>query len=560
VKLTRKEVIRAALTTAAAGLLPLEALAKQAGKAADDLTTADLKSMEAIADLHFTEEERKRLLSDLKEQRSLYNELRKAVPDRIAEPRTIFTPLGGGSVQSAKVVVKPSTPRVELRGKTDEDIAFMSVPELATLIRSQQITSTRLTKIYLTRLKRYGKKLLNVVTLTEDLALQQAAEADREIASGRYRGPLHGLPYGIKDLFDTKGIVTGFGAEPYANRVPEHDATVVRRLREAGAVLVAKLSLGALAMNDHWYEGRTKNPWNLDEGSSGSSAGPASATAAGLVAFSIGTETQGSITSPSMRCRVTGLRPTYGRVSRAGAMELSYTMDKVGPICRNVEDCALVFSAICGSDPLDPAAVDRPFNWPPKIDLAKLKIGVLVGSNPKAFDTKMAADPVLQFLKSKGSNLQPLRLTPLPNACSIVLDVEAASAFDDLTRSGRVNEIKESLWPQIFRSARYVPAVEYVQAQRLRNFAMHRAEQEFGDFDLFVSDGIGEYTVPLVNQCGYPQVIIPQAPRKAGQTVQSFSKSFTGRLYREDAILGVAKMAQDAGNFNHLRPDLSKLG
>ncbi len=558
-KLSRKEVIRGTLAAAASGLLPLEALSAQAGKVADDISTEDLIAMEKIADLHFSDEERKQILATIREQRGLFGELRKAVPDRAAEARTIFTPIGGGSIPNARVVVKSTAVKVSLKGKTDEDIAFLGVAELGQLLKSKQFTSTKLTQIYLARLKEFGPKLLCVATLTEELALAQAAEADREIAAGHYRGPLHGIPYGIKDLFDTKGIVTGFGAEPFVQRIPDEDATVVRKLREAGAVLVAKLSLGALAMNDHWYMGRTKNPWNPSEGSSGSSAGPAAATAAGLVGFSIGTETQGSITSPSQRCRVTGLRPTYGRVSRHGGMELSYTMDKVGPICRQVEDCALVFAAICGSDPLDPSAVDRPYIWPPKTALAKLKIGVLIGDDKKLFNTKMGRDPVLQFLKAHGANLQPLRLTPLPSACSLVLDVEGASAFDDLTRSGKVNDIKQSLWPQIFRAARYVPAVEYMEAQRLRTIAMHRAEEEFGDLDLFVSDGIGEYTVPLVNQCGYPQVIIPQGTRQSGQNTLPVAKSFTGRLYREEVILGLAKMVQDSGDFHHLRPDLSKV-
>lgn len=557
--MSRKELLKASVSTAAAAVLPAGVLAAQGDPEDATIALDDLKSYEKVAELKFQDGERQAALGPVRQQGVLYKNLRDAVPDRIAETRTLFTPIGGGSVPNAKVTAKPSSYKLDAKKLKDEDIAFLGVGELAQLVRTRQISCEKLTKLYLDRLKAYGQKLLCLVTLTEDQAMREAKLRDEEIASGHYRGPLHGIPFGVKDLFDTKGVITGFGAEPYSQRIPQEDCTIVKKLRDAGAILVAKLSLGALAMNDHWYDGRTKNPWNPSEGSSGSSAGPAAATAAGLVGFSIGTETQGSITSPSLRCRLTGLRPTYGRVSRHGAMELSYTMDKVGPICRQVEDCALVFAAICGSDPGDPSAVDRPFTYPMKVDLAKLKIGVLVGNDPKLFDTKMGRDPVLQWLTKNGANLQPLKLTPLPDACSIVLDVESASAFDELTRTGKVNDIKESLWPGIFRSARYVPAVEYLQAQRLRNIAMHRAEEEFGDFDMFVSEGIGEYTVPLVNQCGYPQVIIPWGTRKVGQGEASVGKSFTGRLYQEDKILAVARMVQESGSFHHLRPDLSKV-
>lgn len=558
-KLSRKDLLRGALTTAAAGLLPLESLAQAANQSPDALSLDDLKAMQKVAGLAFTDEELRGILNSVRQTREGFRVARTQVPDGAAEPPTVFRPIGGGSEPNARVSVRSSPARLSRRGLSEDDIAFLSVRELGHLLRTRQITSVELTELYLRRLKTYGDPLLCVVTLTEERAVRQAREADREMAAGKVRGPLHGIPYGIKDLFFTKGYPTGFGAEPYDGRRVEIDATVVERLDAAGAILVAKLSLGALAMNDHWTRGRTKNPWNPTEGSSGSSAGSAAATAAGLVAFAIGTETQGSITSPSMRCRVTGLRPTYGRVSRYGGMELSYTMDKVGPICREVEDCALVLAAICGVDPKDPSSVDRSFNYRPRVDWKSLKIGVLVGDSSAVFDTKMANDPVLKFLAGKGATLAPLRLTPLPEACFVVIDVESASAFDEITRDGRVNTIKNSLWPSIFREGRFVPAVEYLQAMRLRRIAMERAERELADFDLFVSDGIGEYTVPLVNQCGYPQVIIPQGTRTVGSTVVPVAKSFTGRLYDEETILAVAREVQQAGNFHRLRPDLGKV-
>jgi Asp-tRNA(Asn)/Glu-tRNA(Gln) amidotransferase A subunit family amidase len=388
--------------------------------------------------------------------------------------------------------------------------------------------------------------------------------AEQEIAGGKYRGPLHGIPYGIKDLFATRGIPTEWGAAPYIGNVPRDDATVVRKLEEAGAILCAKLSVGSLAMGDRWHKGTTKNPWNLAEGSSGSSAGSASAVAAGLVAFAIGTETLGSITSPCRRCRVTGLRPTYGRISRHGAMELSYTMDKPGPICREIEDCALVFAAICGRDTNDAATVDRSFLWPPKVEWKKLKIGYFVAASDKTPEAeRFAQHPVLSFLKEKGAELRPLTLPTVPPACSLILQTEAAAVFDALTRSGLINEVKNSSWPQTFRAARFVPAVEYLQAQRLRAQLMRDAETAFADLDLCVSLPRGENPLLLTNLCGYPEAIIPQGKitlppneqRKEPLTIP-LSVSFIGRLYREDILLAVAREFQNQGDFHRNRPAL----
>jgi len=315
--------------------------------------------------------------------------------------------------------------------------------------------------------------------------------------------------------------------------------------------------MGALAMDDHWFRGKTKNPWNPAEGSSGSSAGSASATAAGLVGFAIGTETLGSIVSPSHRCRVTGLRPTYGRVSRYGAMGLSYTMDKVGPICREIEDCALVFAAICGEDPHDETTVNRSFLWRPRLDFRKLKVGFLVNPNASLKDTAaMDREPFVQQLRKRGALVRPIKFTPPTQALFTILEVEAASAFDALTRTQDLDQIKESQWPGIFRTNRFVPAVEYLQAQRVRALAMRRFDTEFGDLDMFLAYGTGGYSLTLTNSTGHPQALVPYGVNDRGQNQ---SISVVGRLYQEDRMLAVAKLLQDAGPTSYRRhhPDLT---
>jgi Asp-tRNA(Asn)/Glu-tRNA(Gln) amidotransferase A subunit family amidase len=376
-----------------------------------------------------------------------------------------------------------------------------------------------------------------------------------DIRAGRYRGPLHGVPYGIKDIFAVKGYPTGWGAEPYAEQVFDYDATVVERLERAGAVLLAKLSVGALAMGDHWYRGRTKNPWNPAQGSSGSSAGSSSATAAGLAGFTIGTETMGSIMSPSHQCRVTGLRPTYGRVSRYGAMGLSYTMDKVGPICRFAEDCALVLAALLGSDPNDRTTSDRSLRYVPQVDWKRLKVGVLVDprSDPKD-RAAVEGDEIAQLLASWGARVEPIRFEPAPQGLGVILGVEASSAFDEFTRGEKIHELKNSSWPLTFRANRYVPAVEYLQAQRVRSEVMERFEREFGDFDMFLAAGNGGYSLGLTNYTGHPQILVPMEPDEKNG---SRSRSIVGRLYDEARLIAVAKAIQDATtNYRTRQPRL----
>jgi len=546
--LTRKEMLRSMLVAAASTALPVSALA-QTRSTPGDITLDDLKSVEKIAGLEFTDDERKKLLQEVRAARESFDGIRKQPIDFTLEPPTTFQPLGAFSNPKAKVQAKRSNLKIT-RPSNDEDLAFLSVRELSHLIQTRQVTSTELTKLYLARLKTYGDRLLCVVTLTEELALAQAATADSEISSGHIRGPLHGIPYGIKDLFSTKGITTTWGADPYEHQVFDFDATVVTRLRDAGAVLVAKLSNGALAMGDVWFRGTTKNPWNPKQGSSGSSAGSACATAAGLVGFAIGTETYGSITSPSVRCRVTGFRPTYGRVSRFGAMGLSYTMDKVGPICREVEDCGLVFAAICGHDTHDRATVDQDFVFPRRVNLGKLKIGFVGGS------AQLESDPVVKFLREHGANVLIAKFSPIPDGINQILDVEAGSAFDAFTRGPEIHQLKNSSWPETFRASRYVPAVEYLQAQRARTLLMRKFDEEWHDFDLLLGNGVMPQTLGHCNYCGHPQVALPFGDDGRGNSV---SRSLVGRLYRDDEMLTVAKQIQDHFDFHRRRPDLSKV-
>jgi Asp-tRNA(Asn)/Glu-tRNA(Gln) amidotransferase A subunit family amidase len=409
--------------------------------------------------------------------------------------------------------------------------------------------------MYLARLKKYGAQLEAVVTLTEDLALRQARQADAEIAAGNYRGPLHGIPYGAKDLLAVPGYKTTWGAVPYQDQIVDNTATVVRKLEAAGAVLVAKTTLGALAWGDVWFGGKTRNPWNLEQGSSGSSAGSASCTAAGLVAFSIGTETLGSIVSPSTRCGVTGLRPTFGRVSRAGAMALSWSMDKIGPICRTVEDCAIVLDAIRGSDGLDATVKDAAFGYDAQMDWRRLRIGYL----KSAFDAdypNAATDSVsLARLRELGANLVEITLPDYPlGSLSFVLGVEAAAAFDDLTRSNRddlmVRQIKNA-WPNVFRAARYVPAVEYIQANRVRTQLIEDMHKTMQNFDVYVAPAFGGGNLLLTNLTGHPCVVLPNGFNDEGSPV---SITFMGGLFAEAKVLAVAKAYQDATDFHRRTP------
>jgi Asp-tRNA(Asn)/Glu-tRNA(Gln) amidotransferase A subunit family amidase len=396
------------------------------------------------------------------------------------------------------------------------------------------------------------------VTLTEDLALEQARRADEEIADGLYRGPLHGIPWGAKDLLAVAGYRTTWGSRIYEDQVIDTDATVVKRLEEAGSVLVAKLSMGALAMGDVWFGGQTRNPWNPARGSSGSSAGSAAATAAGLVGFAIGTETLGSIVSPSTRCGVTGLRPTFGRVSRSGAMALSWTMDKIGPICRTVEDCALVLEAIRGSDGEDPTVIDAPFNWDPEADLASIRIGYLKNAFEGESRTKTFDLAALEVLRGLGITLVPFELPEMKaEALGFILDAEAAAAFDEVTRSGKDSLMVRQgpgAWPNIFRRARFIPAVEYIQANRARTRLMGEMAGKMEAVDVFVTPSFGGGVLLVTNLTGHPAVVVPDGFDDRGNPV---SISFIGSLFGEAAALRVAKAYQDATEFHLKHPSLT---
>jgi Asp-tRNA(Asn)/Glu-tRNA(Gln) amidotransferase A subunit family amidase len=441
-------------------------------------------------------------------------------------------------------------PRVE-RPPNLEDVAFWPVRHLAELIRSRAATSVELAEMYLARLEKHGPALESVITITKQRALDQARRADREIEAGRYRGPLHGIPWGAKDLLAVRGYRTTWGAGPYVDQVIDMDATVVRRLDEAGAVLVAKLTLGALAQGDVWFGGRTRNPWNLEQGSSGSSAGSAASTVAGLVGFALGTETLGSIVSPSTRCGATGLRPTFGRVSRHGAMALSWSMDKIGPICRSAEDCALVFASIVGPDGQDPSVKDAPFNWDAYVKPSALRIGFLESAFARDRATRSFDDASLDVLRSLGADLIPVELPsgfPL-SALRPILNAEAAAAFDELTRSNRDELLERSSWPDTFRTARLIPAVEYIQANRVRTEVMRATHEMMKDLDVLVVPTSGSDQLLLTNLTGHPCVVIPNGYRDDGTPV---SICFIGRLYGEAEALALAKAVQDTTDF-HLR-------
>jgi Asp-tRNA(Asn)/Glu-tRNA(Gln) amidotransferase A subunit family amidase len=391
----------------------------------------------------------------------------------------------------------------------DEDIAFASVSQLSHWIEQRKLTSERLTNIYLQRLEKFDPTLHCVITLTRDHALKQAKQADSEIAAGKYRGPLHGIPYGAKDLLDTANIPTTYGAEPYRNRVPKEDAAVIKRLNEAGAVLVAKLSLGALALNDIWFGGQTLNPWLLEEGSSGSSAGPGAATAAGLVAFAIGSETGGSIIGPSMRCGLTGLRPTYGRVARTGAMTLCWSLDKLGPMTRHVEDAMLVLHTISGPDPGDLASVPSKLDFDARASVKGLRVGYFptwMKENP-ATDVDRAA---LETVKKVGMTPVEVSIPDWPyDSLDLILFAEAAAAFEELTLSGDLNQLKVQVpdaWPNIFRQSRFLSAVDFVQCDRFRRKVAQEMARVFSQVDLLLVPSLRDEMLTITNFTGHPSL------------------------------------------------------
>jgi Asp-tRNA(Asn)/Glu-tRNA(Gln) amidotransferase A subunit family amidase len=563
--------IRAFDTTAAAGryaltvveILSQEQLASLAAFAPRAITRETVQAALDLIGLAYTDSEIALLLqprggaavSPFITRRNAYAAMR-AVPLRnSALPALFFQPI------PPAVPIADRAPRFApaasgIRRPADlEDVAFWTVTDLAALIRTRQVTSVELTRMYLGRLRRYDSALVAVVTFTDSLALEQARRADREIAAGRYRGPLHGIPYGVKDLYAVPGYPTTWGAEPYRDQVLDETATAVRRLEEAGAVLVAKLATGALAMGDVWFRGMTRNPWNPAEGSSGSSAGPAAAVSAGLVPFALGTETLGSIVSPAATTGVTGLRPSFGRVSRAGVMALSWSMDKPGPLCRNAADCALVFNTIRGPDPADPATVDVPFPYDASARLPGLRIGYIraafEGSRPGADLDRQ----VLEVLRGLGATLVPLELPDrATQAMPTVLSVEAAAAFDDLTRSDRDSLLRRQdvdAWPNSFRSARFTPAVEYLQANRLRRLLQEDMGTLLEGIDAYVSPSFEGANLLVTNLTGHPCVVVPNGFLGNGDPA---SITFCGPMYGEARMLEVARAYQEATPWDERHP------
>ncbi len=545
----------------------LWAIAEEKGELTKDM----IAQAAALVGLEFDEQQREMMLRDLTNRRKSYQAIWDLHLANGVSPALVFNPvLPGMKFDQVKRPMRLGRAPALAAPKDIEDVAFYTVRQLGELIRKRKVSSLALTQMYLERLKRYDPLLKFVITLTEERALGQAKEADADLARGKYRGPLHGLAWGAKDLLATKGYRTTWGAGGFENQRIEEDATVVKRLDAAGAVLVAKLTLGALAMGDQWFGGMTRNPWKPDQGSSGSSAGPASATAAGCVAFAIGSETLGSISSPSTRCGVTGLRPTFGRVPRTGAMALSWSMDKLGPLCRSAEDCALVLDAITGPDGQDNSVHDIPFNWDATLDIRKLRIGYVKADFEREMPKDIPAErkamfeasrkfdsDALEVLRTKlGIELIPVELSKLPaNAMRPILEAEAAAAFDELTRSGRDKLLTAqgpNDWPNSFREARFIPAVEYVNANRARTLLMQDMAETFKKVDVLVSPTMGAQLL-ITNLTGHPAVILPHGFRQDGTPA---SLTFIGNLFGEANLLAVARAFEEATEFQAKHPTL----
>ena len=489
----------------ASTLLPGVLWEKASAQQATAITRDMLRSAAAVAGLEFTDAELDSMVEGLNQTRERYAEMRAIPLDDDVTPPLAFVPVPpGAKLPPAKNLFRPSKAQRRDRPANLEDLAFWPVTDLGQLVKARRVRSVELTEMYLDRLKRYNAKLNCVVTFTDDLSKLQAEQADWDIAAGRYRGPLHGIPWGAKDIISVRGYPTTWGSDAFRNRVIDADASVIRFMEEAGAVLVAKLATGELATGDQWFGGRTNNPWKIEEGSSGSSAGPAAATAAGLVAFGIGSETSGSILSPAAVCGVSGLRPTFGRVSRTGVMTLSWTLDRVGPLCRSVEDCALVLRAIARPDGEDFSVTERPLDWDASLDVKSLRVGYLEeGFAPadRDADWKRNDAAALEAIRSLGITPQPFRLPEMPlRLMRGIFGVESAAAFDEFIRDRHDSELTDKTRGNGMRRDRFTPAVEYLQAQRIRSLIMRQLAQATSQFDV--------YLAPYVNpRAGRPPTV-----------------------------------------------------
>jgi len=521
-----------------------------------------LRNTVKLYDLDFTDAEVDSMLGTINSNLGLYRGMHKTLPTNDIPYPFAFNPVSDGMniPRTPQTVSLPIRMDIQLP-KNKNDLAFYSIPELAGLIKTKKITSVELTKFFIERLKKWGDTLESVITLTEDTAMAQATRADEEIKNGKYRGLLHGIPYGLKDLFAVKGYKTTWGSTPYKDQVINEDAYVYTKLRNAGAVLCAKLSLGALANNNKWFGGETKNPWNLKQGSSGSSAGSAASVVAGLLPFTIGTETLGSIVSPSTRCGATGLRPTFGSISRFGAMVLCWSLDKAGPICRSAEDAAIVFNYIKGTDGKDASAVDKPFNYNGKTDFKKLRIAYAENYfkrlQPDAQEWK-----VLEVYRSLGADIKAVNFpdsSAYPvNLISIILGAESAAAFDELTRTNRDDLIErqdKGFWPNSFRSARMIPAVEYINANRYRYNLCKEVNDFMKNYDVVIVPSFGGRQLSITNLTGHPVVVMPMGFNQNGSPL---SITLIGNLYDEATILAAAKAFQDKTEHNKKHPEKFK--
>lgn len=560
--LTRRAFIEAASLVGVSSTVFPELLMSLAGQA-EEITVETIKAAEVLAGLSFTDAERELMLDGLRSTLSDYAAIRAhGLPNHVP-PSIVFDPQMAGRpapVLASRIPVSWQPEHID-RPASNEDLAFLDVPQLSSLLKSRQVTSVELTQLYLDRLKRYDPVLECVVTLTEERALRQARAADAELDAGAWRGPLHGIPWGAKDLLNVDGYPTTWGAEPYRNQELAPDAEVVRRLDSAGAVLVAKLTLGALAYGDVWFGGRTNNPWNIERGSSGSSAGPGAAVAAGLVGFAIGSETLGSIVSPSTRNGVSGHRPTFGRVSRNGAMALSWTMDKLGPMCRGAAGCALVFDAIHGHDPAEPTTVTTPFEWPLRREVDDVRLGLLHSAFARAQD---AAVP--DVLRTSGMEMKTVRFPDIdPSPLILMLYAEAAAAFDELTLKDQDDLMVRqgaNAWPSLFRQYRFIPAVEYINASRIRTLLMREMQELFENIDVLIMPTFGNRGLSISNLTGHPCVTIPHhfsavedapagSPRRNPESI-----TFLGGMYRDDMVLAVADYYQQQTDFHRRRPPI----
>ncbi|UII22546.1 amidase [Fulvivirga ligni] len=525
----------------------------------DDAQAVDtLAIIESVFDLKFDQAKRDSLKDGIKNNLKSIQSIHQYHLDNSISPALVFNPVPEGfKIDQNQKPINWDLPDNLTLPENKNDLAFYTVAELSTLIKRRLITSTELTTFFINRLKQYGDTLQCVITITEELAMEQAKKADEELAAGIYKGPLHGIPYGVKDLLALEGYKTTWGAMPFKDQNIDATATVIKKLEQAGGVLVAKLTLGALAMGDIWYGGKTKNPWDLNQGSSGSSAGSASATAAGLVPFAIGTETWGSIVSPSTRCGTTGLRPTFGRVSKYGAMALSWSMDKIGPICRSAKDCAIVFDAIRGVDELDRSTIGAAFNFNAGQNPKTLKVAYLKDLFQSSTFHKEIDSASVEVFKGMGIELHELSLsTKLPvDDLSLILSAESAAAFDELTRSGRdsllVNQ-KKNAWPNYFRQGRFISAADYINANRIRHELIIEFNEMLNEYDAIITPSFGGDQLLMTNLTGNPCVVFPNGFDDEGHPG---SLSIIGKLFGEAAILELANAYQSQTNSEDLHPE-----